>query len=69
MIIEYYHLISMKMNFVIKHHQQLKQVHNHLIDDENHSHLLLNPNNSKKNRISSSDHLRKETTFYNTISH
>jgi hypothetical protein len=54
------------MNFVIKHHQQLKQVHNHLIDDENHWHLLLNPNN---NRISSSDHFRKETTFYNTISH
>jgi hypothetical protein len=44
MIIGYYHLISIQMKFVIKNHRELKQVHKHLIGDENHLHLLLNPN-------------------------
>jgi hypothetical protein len=44
MIIEYYHLVSIQMDFVIKNLQQLKQVDKHLIDGENHLHLLLNPN-------------------------
>ncbi len=47
MIIEYYHLISIQMHFVIKNHQELKQVHKNLIDDENHLHLLLNPISKK----------------------
>ncbi len=36
------------MDFVIKNLQQLKQVHKNLIDDENHLHLLLNPNQRRK---------------------
>jgi hypothetical protein len=48
MLIVYYHLVSIQMHFVIKNHQELKQVHKHLIDDENHLHLLLNPNQREK---------------------